>query len=92
MAAGVGIAPPLSPAVPTSVRLSMPSSFLTLSRHASVRLAEIAFLLLLIAGIWMVVAELMPRQFHRTRMVVAGAALAASGVLLLVATHWGQFG
>jgi len=31
------------------------------------------------------------QRFHRTRMVVAGAALAASGVLLLVATHWGQF-
>lgn len=65
---------------------------LTLSHHTSVRLAEVAFLLILIAGVWMFFAELMPQRFHKVRMVVAGIALAASGILLLIATHWGQFG
>lgn len=63
---------------------------LTLSHHTSVRVAEVAFLLILIAGVWMVIAELMPQQFHRFRFVVAGLAFTASGVLLLIATHWGK--
>lgn len=68
----------------------MASLLLTISHKSSVRIAEVAFLLILIAGIWMVVAELMPQQFHKLRLVVAGIAFAASGILLLVATHWGN--
>jgi len=66
--------------------------FLTLSRQTSVRIAEVAFLLILIAGVWMVAAEVLPPRFHKMRMIVVGSALAVSGILLIVATHWGQFG
>ena len=63
---------------------------LTISRHTSVRIAEVAFLLILIAGVWMVVAELMPKQFHRFRTIVAGLCFAVAGILLLIATHSGH--
>jgi hypothetical protein len=68
------------------------SLLLTISHHTSVRIAEVAFLLILIAGIWMVAAELLPPQWHKFRMIVAGSAFAASGILLLIVTHWGHFG
>lgn len=61
-----------------------------LSAHTGTRLAEVGFLLLAFAGIWLVGAELF--RIQRVRGVVAGAALAAAGVLLIIATHWGQFG
>ena len=57
------------------------------------KLAEIGFLLILIAGVWLVAAELLqPAKWRTFRTVVAGAALAAAGVLLIIATHWGHFG
>ncbi len=73
--------------------LSMSALLLTLSHHTSVRIAEIAFLLIVIAGVWMIAAELLqPERWMKVRMVVAGACFVAAGVLLLIATHWGQFG
>jgi hypothetical protein len=68
------------------------SLLLTISHHTSVRIAEVAFLLILIAGIWLVAAELLPQRWHKLRMVVAGIAFAAAGILLLIVTHWGHFG
>jgi hypothetical protein len=65
---------------------------LTISHHTSVRIAEVAFLLILIAGIWMVAAELLPPRLHTFRTIVAGLAFAAAGILLLIVTHWGHFG
>ena len=64
------------------------------SSHTGGRLAEIAFLLVFIAGIWMVAAELpwFGSGFAQIRRIVAGVALAAAGALLIVATHWGHFG
>jgi hypothetical protein len=56
------------------------------------KLAEIGFLLILIAGVWLVAAEIPALRLQRVRRIVAGAALAAAGVLLIVATHWGHFG
>lgn len=57
------------------------------------RLAEVAFLLLVIAGVWFVAAEtLQPEKWRRFRTIVAGALVAISGVLLIIATHWGRFG
>jgi hypothetical protein len=64
----------------------------TLSRQTSTRLAEVGFLLILIAGVWIVASELQLVRWHRFRMIVAGSCLAVSGILLIVATHWGQFG
>jgi hypothetical protein len=40
----------------------------------------------------MVAAEALPQRFHKMRMIVAVSALAVSGILLIVATNWGQFG
>jgi hypothetical protein len=57
-----------------------------------IKLAEIGFLLILIAGVWLVAAEIPALRLQRVRRIVAGAALAAAGVLLIIATHWGHFG
>jgi hypothetical protein len=65
---------------------------LTLTAKASDRLAEVGFLLIVIAGIWLVAAEIPALRLSKVRRIVAGAALAASGVLLIIATHWGRFG
>jgi hypothetical protein len=65
---------------------------LTLSAKAGDRLAEVGFLLLIIAGIWLVAAEIPALKLSKLRRIVAGLALAASGVLLIIATHWGHFG
>jgi hypothetical protein len=65
---------------------------LAMSRQTGTRLAEVGFLLLLIAGIWLVAAEIPQLKFHKARTIVAGTALAAGGLLLLIATHWGHFG
>jgi len=56
------------------------------------RLAEFGFLLILIAGVWLVAAEIPALRLRRARTIVAGTALAAAGVLLIIATHWGHFG
>ncbi len=55
-------------------------------------LAEIGFLLIAIAGVWVVLAHLPPLRFAPGRTMLAGALLAAGGVLLIVAAHWGHFG
>jgi hypothetical protein len=66
-------------------------SMLALTQSTGVRLAEVGFLLIVIAGVWMVAAEILPRRYQRSRLVVAGALLAVAGVLLLIAVHWGHF-
>jgi hypothetical protein len=64
-----------------------------LSRQTSLRLAEVGFLLILIGGVWLAAAEvLQPERWGRLRTIVAGVCLGAAGLLLIVATHWGQFG
>lgn len=65
---------------------------LALSAHTGVRLAEVAFLLVVFAGIWLAAANIPLFKFAKARTVVAGMALAAAGVLLIIATHWGRFG
>jgi hypothetical protein len=57
-----------------------------------VKLAEVGFLLILIAGVWLVAAEIPALRLQRVRRIVAGTAFAVSGVLLLIAIHWGHFG
>jgi hypothetical protein len=63
-----------------------------LPRKMSGRLAEVAFLLILIAGVWLAAAETLAPPKHLNRTTVAGVLLAIAGLLLIVATHWGQFG
>jgi hypothetical protein len=65
---------------------------LAISHHTSVRIAEVGFLLIVIAGVWLVANEFLPPQWHKFRSVVAGLAFTAAGILLLIATHWGLFG
>jgi hypothetical protein len=67
------------------------SLVLALSAHTGLRLAEIGFLLLVIAGIWLAASVLQPRWAH-LRSIVAGIAIALAGVLLIIAAHWGHFG
>ena len=62
-----------------------------MNHQDGIRLAEVGFLLILIAGVWLVASEFQPR-WHRFRIVVAGAAFAVSGILLIIATHYGHFG
>jgi len=65
---------------------------LAMTQHEGTRIAEIGFLLIAIAGVWLVAAELPSLAFARVRRIVAGLVLAAAGVLLIVAAHWGHFG
>lgn len=65
---------------------------LTLSRHATNVLAEVGFLLILIAGLWLVASEIPALKMSKTRRIVAGLALAVAGILLIIATHWGRLG
>jgi hypothetical protein len=63
-----------------------------LSSHTGVRLAEVGFLLIVFAGVWLVAAASPQFKLERARTIVAGVALAVSGLLLIIATHWGHFG
>ncbi len=69
--------------------------FVAITHAVGVKLAEVGFLLVLIAGVWLVASEIAAlgaSKWHRFRIVVAGGCLAAAGSLLIVATHWGGFG
>jgi len=69
------------------------SLVLGITKHAGVRFAEVGFLLLLIAGVWLAASEFLnSERWGAFRRVVAGITLAVSGVLLIIATHWGHFG
>jgi uncharacterized membrane protein len=71
------------------------------SHGTGVRVAEVGFLLFLIAGVWIVSASLTKVEkthtWHgvvvasrRFRMIVAGLVLACGGLLLIIAAHWGH--
>ena len=68
---------------------------LGLSHHTGLRLAEVGFLLVVIAGVWLAASEI-PQlgalKWGKFRTVVAGTCLAIAGLLLIIATHWGKFG
>ncbi len=65
-----------------------------ISASAGRKMAEVGFLLILISGIWLAIAQLQLERLKlaRFRTIVAGIALAVAGALLIVATHWGHFG
>jgi hypothetical protein len=63
-----------------------------LSHQTGVTLAEVGFLLILIAGVWLVASQIPRLGMSRARTIVAGTAFALAGLLLIIATHWGHFG
>lgn len=65
---------------------------LALTVQAGRRLAEVGFLLILFAGVWLVAAEIPQLGFAKGRTIVSGVALGIAGILLVVATHSGHFG
>jgi hypothetical protein len=65
---------------------------MTINKSTSLRLAEVGFLLLALAGVWFVASETPKLKQSSARMVLGGLALFLAGVLLVVATHWGKFG
>jgi hypothetical protein len=76
-------------------------SLVAFSHKSGVRVAEVAFLLFLIAGVWIASASLTKVEkthtWHgvvlassRFRMTVAGGLVACGGLLLIIATHWGH--
>ena len=68
------------------------SLVLGFANHTGRRLAEVGFLLLLFAGVWLAAAQIPQFKFAAARTIVAGLALAISGLLLIIATRWGHFG
>jgi hypothetical protein len=68
------------------------NSVLALTHHTGRQLAQIGFLLVLFAGVWLAAAQIPRLKLATARTIVAGVALAIAGVLLIIATHWGQFG
>jgi len=64
---------------------------LALTHETGVRLAEVASLLILIAGLWLVVAEVSGDRFKTFRLLVVGAALAVAGLLFIIAIHSAGF-
>lgn len=65
---------------------------LAFSHQTGIRLAEIGFLLILTAGLWLVAAQIPLLKLRTLRTIVAGVLLAVAEVLLIIATHWGRFG
>lgn len=65
---------------------------LAISRQGGARLAEVGFLLIVIAGVWLAASQIPRLGLQRARIIVAGTLLAVAGVLLIVAVHWAHFG
>lgn len=72
--------------------MSRMSLVLGFSHRTGVRLAELGFLLVLFAGVWLAAAHIPQLRFQSARTIVAGVALAIGGLLLIIATKWGHFG
>ena len=83
-------------------KLTLPNvRLIAFSHSGGVRVAEVGFLLLFIAGVWIASASLSKVErthtWHgivlgsrRLRMTIAGGMIACAGVLLIIATHWGH--
>jgi hypothetical protein len=73
----------------TTRRMSLVVAF---THQTGVKLAEIGFLLIVFAGVWLAAAQIPKLKLGGARTIVAGLALALAGLLLVIATHWGHFG
>ena len=63
-----------------------------MSEKTGTVLAEVGFLLMLFAGVWLTAAQIPLFRLATERTIVAGIALAPGGVLLIIATRRGHFG
>jgi hypothetical protein len=72
---------------PYAVRMSL----LAITHHDGIRIAEIGFLLEVLAGVLLAIGSAAPTA-KRSVNLGGGIALAAGGVLLIIAAHWGRFG
>ena len=59
------------------------------AKHATIRIEEIGFLLGAVAGAVLMLSSMTPLG-RRAGQSLAGLALAAGSVLLIVALHWGS--
>ena len=59
------------------------------ARHATIRIEELGFLLAAAAGALLMLSSMTPLG-RRAGQALAGLALAAGSVLLIVALHWGS--
>lgn len=66
-------------------------SVLAITQHSGIRIAEVGFALAAVAGGLLVLGGLTPFG-RRAGTVLGGLCLAAGGVLLVIAAHWGHFG
>jgi hypothetical protein len=60
--------------------------------QTGVRLAEVGFLLILFAGLWLAAAHIKQLKLDNAWTIVAGVALTIAGLLLIIAVHWEHFG
>ncbi|HUY58654.1 MAG TPA: hypothetical protein VMV16_10490 [Solirubrobacteraceae bacterium] len=60
------------------------------TRHTGVRVAEIGFAFVAIAGALLAVAPV--TRFGRRGTIAAGVALAGGAVIVIIAIRWGSFG
>ena len=70
-------------------RLGVRDFVLGFAHRTGIRLTEVGSYS---AGVWLTAAQIPQFKFAAARTIVAGVALAISGLLLIVATHWGHFG
>jgi hypothetical protein len=64
---------------------------LALTHHNGIRIAELGFAIAAVGGALLAVGAV-SRRGSRTATLLAGLALAAGSVLVIVAAHWGHFG
>lgn len=60
------------------------------TRHTGVRVAEIGFLLIALAGALLAIAPL--TRVGRPGTIAGGAGIAAGAVIVIIAIRWGSFG
>jgi hypothetical protein len=68
----------------------MPLLMTTINKATSTRLSEVGFVLIILAGIWLVASETPKLRTSSARLVVAGLGLFLGGLLLVIAVHWGR--
>lgn len=72
------------------IRESISMTIFAFTRHTGVRIAEIGFAVLAIAGVLLAIAPI--TRFRKPGTVAAGIATAIGAILVIIAIRWGSFG